>query len=160
MIIIFRSLDAVQTFETKEDAESPTRHVQLSSSAYREQNSSEEFSHSIDISISSSLSQKSDNVEEFRDSSQLISLPNESGDSGIASKMSVEFATPPSDEDTSREEDATKSAVEVCRSNSVSSKASLFKQLEAQMKAVAEEAKTVKLSKGTCLRRQFVKFLV
>lgn len=143
-------MDPVQSFQTKEDVASPTNINLLSSSSYREQNSSEEFSHSIDISISSSLSQKSDsqNIDEIKNDSQLISLPNESGDSGVASKMSVEFTTPPSDEDTSKEDDAAKSAMEICRSNSVSSKASLFKQLEAQMKAVAEEAKNVKLSKG------------
>lgn len=52
------------------------------------------------------------------------------------------------DDDTSREDDPVKDARAVCRSNSVSSKTNLFRQLEAQMKAVAEEAKAVKLSKG------------
>lgn len=145
-------MDSVQNFQCKEEqpqSQSPT-HLdhQLCSSSYREHNSSEDISHSVDLSVSSN-SQRSDNQLIDGIESQLTcSLPNESGDSGMASKMSVEFTTPPTDDDTSREDDLKENVQEICRSNSVSSKASLFKQLEAQMKAVAEEAKAVKLARG------------
>lgn len=115
--------------EPTERLTSPIRVDQRTSPSHRDQNSSGELFPSLDLTCSTTSTSNND--------SQLTtpsSVPNESADSGVASKMS--FAM---DDD---------NAHELCRSNSVSAKASMFKQLEAQMKAVAEEAKTVRLAKS------------